>query len=119
MGRPEQVIQLNKKEPGRNDPCPCGKKKKYKKCCMIAKQDFGAEELLKCLYILIRTIGKNEQTVFGKGGLKFSRKDIDALPVNWKPDLMIQINEEKVLLALKSQIESKTDLILPESRIIT
>jgi len=22
-----------KKEPGRNDPCPCGSGKKYKKCC--------------------------------------------------------------------------------------
>jgi preprotein translocase subunit SecA len=21
------------KEPGRNDPCPCGSGKKYKKCC--------------------------------------------------------------------------------------
>jgi len=21
-------------EPGRNDPCPCGSKKKYKKCCL-------------------------------------------------------------------------------------
>lgn len=24
---------MNKK-PGRNDPCPCGSKKKYKQCCM-------------------------------------------------------------------------------------
>jgi preprotein translocase subunit SecA len=22
------------KKPGRNDPCPCGSGKKYKKCCM-------------------------------------------------------------------------------------
>ena len=25
------------KEPGRNDPCPCGSGKKYKKCCGAAK----------------------------------------------------------------------------------
>jgi len=25
--------QLNQKTPGRNDPCPCGSGKKYKKCC--------------------------------------------------------------------------------------
>ena len=25
-------------EPGRNDPCPCGSGKKYKKCCMLKKQ---------------------------------------------------------------------------------
>jgi len=24
-------------EPGRNDPCPCGSGKKYKKCCMQAR----------------------------------------------------------------------------------
>ncbi len=25
------------KQPGRNDPCPCGSGKKYKKCCGVAK----------------------------------------------------------------------------------
>ena len=24
-------------EPGRNDPCPCGSGKKYKKCCGVEK----------------------------------------------------------------------------------
>ena len=24
-------------EPGRNDPCPCGSGKKYKKCCLAKK----------------------------------------------------------------------------------
>lgn len=27
----KMVVKL--KEPGRNDPCPCGSGKKYKKCC--------------------------------------------------------------------------------------
>ena len=27
---------------GRNDPCPCGSGKKYKKCCMMAPSDFVA-----------------------------------------------------------------------------
>ncbi len=26
-------IVIKEKEPGRNDPCPCGSGKKYKKCC--------------------------------------------------------------------------------------
>lgn len=26
-------IVVKEKEPGRNDPCPCGSGKKYKKCC--------------------------------------------------------------------------------------
>ena len=31
FGKVETVVK--EKEPGRNDPCPCGSGKKYKKCC--------------------------------------------------------------------------------------
>ena len=31
FGPVKQVVK--EKEPGRNDPCPCGSGKKYKKCC--------------------------------------------------------------------------------------
>ncbi|HAO21754.1 MAG: hypothetical protein BWK80_28225 [Desulfobacteraceae bacterium IS3] len=27
-----------KQKIGRNDPCPCGSGKKYKKCCLMKKQ---------------------------------------------------------------------------------
>jgi uncharacterized protein YecA (UPF0149 family) len=30
--RPEKAV-ADKGTPGRNDPCPCGSGKKYKKCC--------------------------------------------------------------------------------------
>lgn len=30
---PVKPIHDEKKEVGRNDPCPCGSGKKYKKCC--------------------------------------------------------------------------------------
>ena len=30
--RPEPLVNAGPKI-GRNDPCPCGSKKKYKKCC--------------------------------------------------------------------------------------
>lgn len=30
---PVEPIKSDKKEIGRNDPCPCGSGKKYKKCC--------------------------------------------------------------------------------------
>jgi preprotein translocase subunit SecA len=30
---PVEPIRAEKKEIGRNDPCPCGSGKKYKKCC--------------------------------------------------------------------------------------
>jgi hypothetical protein len=28
--------------PGRNDPCPCGSGKKYKKCCFQAELDLAS-----------------------------------------------------------------------------
>jgi hypothetical protein len=33
FGKTQQPI-IKEKKPGRNDPCPCGSGKKYKKCCM-------------------------------------------------------------------------------------
>lgn len=30
---PVETIRSDKQEIGRNDPCPCGSGKKYKKCC--------------------------------------------------------------------------------------
>lgn len=38
---PGQIRQrpvVKSKEPGRNDPCPCGSGKKYKKCCLAEKE---------------------------------------------------------------------------------
>jgi len=35
-------------EPSRNDPCPCGSGKKYKKCCMFKdRPQPGPEELAR------------------------------------------------------------------------
>jgi hypothetical protein len=31
-------------KPGRNDPCPCGSGKKYKKCCLITERDLKSAE---------------------------------------------------------------------------
>jgi len=36
-------IRIGKKKVGRNDPCPCGSGKKYKKCC-LGKEDTGIEK---------------------------------------------------------------------------
>ena len=34
------TIDMSKK-PGRNDPCPCGSGKKYKKCCGLSQKQGG------------------------------------------------------------------------------
>ena len=31
---PKKTSEMNKEKVGRNDPCPCGSGKKYKKCCL-------------------------------------------------------------------------------------
>jgi len=36
-GRPVRTF-VAEKEPGRNDPCPCGSGKKYKRCCMLKQR---------------------------------------------------------------------------------
>ncbi len=37
-GRPQPIVKKEKKV-GRNDPCPCGSGKKYKKCCGAKEQE--------------------------------------------------------------------------------
>jgi tetratricopeptide (TPR) repeat protein len=39
---PKQQPKRAPKKIGRNDPCPCGSGKKYKKCCMLKDQGSGA-----------------------------------------------------------------------------
>jgi len=34
-----KTVESNKSEPGRNDPCPCGSGKKYKKCGMLMTEE--------------------------------------------------------------------------------
>ena len=34
-------------QPGRNDPCPCGSGKKYKKCCLANEEAAEREKLAR------------------------------------------------------------------------
>ena len=47
-------------EPKRNDPCPCGSNKKYKKCCLITKEHLETKidltTMLKLLYSLVESL---------------------------------------------------------------
>ena len=42
--RPKQLVRKYKKI-GRNEPCPCGSGKKYKKCCMNTNEYEGLKEI--------------------------------------------------------------------------
>ena len=39
MQVPPTLRQLTRMEVGRNDPCPCGSGKKFKRCCRMTKGD--------------------------------------------------------------------------------
>jgi hypothetical protein len=66
---------------GRNDPCPCGSGKKYKKCCMDTDKDtpqLGPEDMQTVLFAALLQIRKLTRTqrflipepVFDDGALK-------------------------------------------------
>ena len=34
-----EPIKNTRRRPGRNDPCPCGSGKKFKKCCLVKEKE--------------------------------------------------------------------------------
>ncbi len=54
---------------GRNDPCPCGSGKKYKKCCLTETfVDIGREDSLRARLVqdLLKFLGKNYKKTIGE-----------------------------------------------------
>lgn len=80
--------------PGRNDPCPCGSGKKYKKCCMNKKRDAESFILgLNNLYALVKTI--NTQLITKSNQSNYSVADFnDAM------DLAITSNALSLIKAV-------------------
>lgn len=94
------MIQFNKEpeEPGRNDPCPCGSKKKYKKCCMkvtveASADDFleskvDCETMLKLLYTLVRGLKQSKDPK--KAALIVTKRTVDDdVPDDWMEKMSI------------------------------
>src|ERR1017187_9292128 len=53
---------------GRNDPCPCGSGKKYKKCCLVDTfETVGREESIQKRLVesILRLIRKNYKDILG------------------------------------------------------
>jgi SEC-C motif-containing protein len=52
-----QLIPLRQKRVGRNNPCPCGSGKKFKKCCLIqpTKGGMSLDELVELLNVPEKT----------------------------------------------------------------
>ena len=80
--------------PGRNDPCPCGSGKKYKKCCLLKKRDADSFILgLNNLYALVKTI--NTQLI-----AKSNKSDYSIADFNDAMDLAITSNALSLIKAV-------------------
>ena len=80
--------------PGRNDPCPCGSGKKYKKCCLLKKRDTDSFILgLNNLYALVKTI--NTQLI-----TKSNKSDYSVADFTDAMDLAITSNALSLIKAV-------------------
>lgn len=72
-----------RKEPGRNEPCPCGSGRKYKKCCM--NREFAGSSAAERIpsvheldYALIQDISRFAEENFGSAWKDFEKDFNDA-----------------------------------------
>ena len=109
--------------PGRNDPCPCGSGKKYKKCCLLKKRDADSFILgLNNLYALVKTI--NTQLITKSNKSDYSIADFtDAMDLAITSNALslikavIQDNYYSItnLLNIRNIIEHHVLLLMEES----
>src|SRR3989344_7795769 len=64
---------------GRNDPCPCGSKKKYKKCCLGKKVEISQQKLQE---MALEAMQKNH--FIDQQGIFVGRRPITTLHTLWK-----------------------------------
>lgn len=75
------------KKTGRNDPCPCGSGKKYKKCCMKKDEEKSKEEKKFC----IETYDRESEESYVSGGIEdlynamFAGSEYEAPEFSLKP----------------------------------
>ena len=80
-------------KPGRNDPCPCGSGKKFKKCCINASPPISGPD--------ISTIELNKLTAY-EGKVGRERKEWCERFISWKKEQL------KILTARQKIIEEST-----------
>ncbi len=109
------MVKQVEKEPGRNEICPCGSGKKYKKCCgrkAQMEQAMKVATMLKLLFCLVKGL-KGESILITK-------RTVDALPDDWAASLQIEgiviKNVEAYRISIKK--EEKAKILTPNSRII-
>lgn len=69
---------MTDKQPGRNDPCPCGSGKKFKQCCWL-KNPTGKRKIKATWISGQKPVDLMERT-FGNGIAKTKESDRPSLP---------------------------------------
>lgn len=100
---------IKPKETGRNEPCPCGSGKKYKKCCMKKKNKRLTPKGFEiCFKKLVKDAG---------GSIDISCVDLDLMPQN--EALAIAYNAEDDFFHFEVVKFKKSPIIQMDKRIRT
>lgn len=105
--------------PGRNEPCPCGSGKKYKKCCGVPKIQLHLPSICACLMKLLSDSAQLDKPEDERKLMEISIpvKMVQSIP----PNIQLAIKQEGDQLIMKL-VEKQTDkgpeLALPRKNII-
>lgn len=75
---------------GRNDPCPCGSGKKYKKCCMKANQPKSSSQLLSNVKVI-----QSSSSMLNRISPMAPKAQPDELEQKGEQDLGQELDQEK------------------------
>lgn len=106
--QPQEIAVHQPKKVGRNDPCPCGSGKKYKRCCALIETSQAAQlayserrEFYETWYKLLDYVNRKLKVVDYKFSLKYSDWHDETLlhkirEVLWdKPELISEFVSDK------------------------
>ena len=119
---------------GRNDPCPCGSGKKYKKCCLTESYvDIGREDSIRARLVqgLLKFLEKNYKSTIKDARSLFwddfkpdEHLDGHSLDIAYQNfmewvvfDFLIDVDNEKTLIDL--YMENNKKLSLDEHKVLT
>lgn len=101
--------EIKPKEPGRNELCPCGSGKKYKKCCMVKKvKKLTRQGFEICFMKLVQDAG---------GSVDVSCEELEKLLQSKDKGLAIGYNAEEDLFHFEMVKVKKSPIIQADKRI--
>ena len=100
---------IKAKETGRNEPCPCGSEKKYKKCCMKKQNKRLTQKgFQQCFMKLVKDAG---------GKIDISCLDLELLVKEQDEALAIGYNAEDDFFHFEIVKVKKSVIIQPDKKL--